>query len=103
MLRLGDAPIRLLRNVSGIELVDLPNATECCGFGGTFAIKNAETSSAMLEDKVRCVLETGAQVCTAGDNSCLMHIYGALHRQNLPVKTIHIAEILASTREQPAA
>lgn len=102
MLRLGDAPVRLLRNVSGIDFVDLPNATECCGFGGTFAIKNAETSSAMLEDKVRCVLETSAQICTAGDNSCLMHIYGALHRQKLSVKTVHIAEILAATREQPS-
>ncbi|MBV8896299.1 MAG: (Fe-S)-binding protein [Acidobacteriaceae bacterium] len=102
MLRLGDTPVRLLRKVSGIDLVDLSNATECCGFGGTFAIKNAETSAAMLEDKVRCVLDTGAQVCTAGDNSCLMHIYGALHRQKLPVKTLHIAQILASTGEEPA-
>jgi L-lactate dehydrogenase complex protein LldE len=103
MLRLGDAPLRLLQRVSGIALVDLPNGTECCGFGGTFAIKNAETSSAMLQDKVRCVLDTGAEVCSAGDNSCLMHIYGALHRQKQPVRTVHIAEILASTREEPTA
>lgn len=99
LLRLGEAPTRLLRHVEGLELVDLPNQTECCGFGGTFAIKNAETSSAMLEDKIRCVLETGAEVCTAADNSCLMHIYGGLHRQQLPVKTVHIAQILASTRD----
>jgi L-lactate dehydrogenase complex protein LldE len=103
MLRVGDAPLRLLRHVRGIDLVDLPNRTECCGFGGTFAIKNAETSSAMLQDKVRCVLDTGAEVCTAGDNSCLMHIYGALHRQQHAVRTVHIAEILASTRDEPAA
>ena len=103
MLRVGDAPLRLLQKVNGIELIELPNRTECCGFGGTFAIKNAETSSAMLEDKVRCVLDSGAEVCTAGDNSCLMHIYGGLHRQNLPVKTMHIAQILASTREDVAA
>ena len=99
MLHVGDAPLRLLKNVAGIDLVEMPRRTECCGFGGTFAIKNAETSSAMLEDKVRCVLETGADVCTAGDNSCLMHIYGGLHRQKLAVQTRHIAQILASTRE----
>jgi len=103
LLRLGDGPLRLLRNVGGIDLVELPNAEECCGFGGTFAVKNAETSSAMLADKVRCVLNTGAEVCTAGDNSCLMHIYGSLHRQRTGVKTVHIAEILASTREREAA
>jgi L-lactate dehydrogenase complex protein LldE len=103
MLRVGDAPVRLLQNVAGMELVQLPNATECCGFGGTFAIKNAETSSAMLADKVQCVLDTGAEFCTAGDNSCLMHIYGGLHRRKLRVKTIHIAQILASTREETAA
>ena len=103
MLRVGDAPMRLLQRVAGIELIELPNRTECCGFGGTFAIKNSETSSAMLEDKVRSVLDTGAEICTAGDNSCLMHIYGALHRQKQPVKTIHIAQILASTRVEIAA
>jgi L-lactate dehydrogenase complex protein LldE len=99
MLRVGDASLRLLRNVEGMDLVELPNQDECCGFGGTFAIKNPETSSAMLADKVRCVLSTGAEFCTAGDNSCLMHIYGSLHRQRTGVRTIHIAEILASTRE----
>ena len=98
MLRVGDAPIRLLQHVAGLELVDLAKKTECCGFGGTFAIKNAETSSAMLEDKLRCILESGAEVCTAADNSCLMQIYGGAHRQKLPVKTVHIARILASTR-----
>ena len=99
MLHLGDAPLRLLRKVDGIELVELANASECCGFGGTFAIKNAETSSAMVADKAQTVLETGADVCTANDNSCLMNIFGTLHRQGSPVKTVHIAEILASTRE----
>ena len=99
MLRVGDAPVRLLRKVSGIDLLELANATECCGFGGTFALKNAETSAAMLSEKVRCVLNTEAEVCTAGDNSCLMHIYGSLHRQRTGVRTVHIAEILASARE----
>ena len=69
---------------------------ECCGFGGTFAIKNADVSSAILADKARAVLNTGAEVCTAVDNSCLMHIYGSLHRQRTLVRTAHLAEILAS-------
>jgi L-lactate dehydrogenase complex protein LldE len=99
MLRAGDAPLRLLRNVGGIDLIELANESECCGFGGTFAVKNAETSAAMLAEKVRCVLNTEAEVCTAGDNSCLMQIYGSLHRQRTGVKTVHIAEILAATRE----
>lgn len=98
LLRVGEAPLQLLRHVGGIELVELQSQEECCGFGGTFAIKNAETSSAMLADKVRCVLNTQAEFCVAADNSCLMHIGGSLHRQRTGVKTIHIAEILASTR-----
>ncbi len=98
LLRVGDAPLRLLRKVGGIDLVELAKEGECCGFGGTFAIKNAETSSAMLADKVRCILNTGAEMCTAADSSCLMHIYGSLHRQKTGVKVLHIAEILASTR-----
>lgn len=97
VLHIGDAPQRLLRKVRGIDLVELPNADQCCGFGGTFAIKNADTSMAMLSDKVRCILDTRAEVCVAADNSCLMHIGGALHRQRTGVRPVHIAEILAST------
>jgi L-lactate dehydrogenase complex protein LldE len=96
-LRVGDAPLRLLRAVKGIDLVELPAAEECCGFGGTFAVKNADTSMAMLSDKLRHVLDTRAEVCTAADNSCLMHINGALHRQRAGVRTMHLAEILATT------
>lgn len=97
VLHAGDAPLRLLRAVRGIDLVELPAAAECCGFGGTFAIKNADVSMAMLSDKLRHVQETHAEVCTAADTSCLMHIGGALHRQRAGVRTIHLAEILAST------
>ncbi|HEX9440989.1 MAG TPA: (Fe-S)-binding protein [Roseiflexaceae bacterium] len=97
VLRLGDAPLRLLRAVRGIDLVALPNAEQCCGFGGTFAIKNADTSMAMLSDKLRCVLDTRAEVCAAADNSCLMQIGGALSRQRAGVRPVHLAEILAST------
>ena len=98
-LHLGDIPFRLLREVKSIQLVDLPEIDQCCGFGGTFAIKNGDVSSAMLADKARHVLNTGAEVCTAVDNSCLMHIYGSLHRQRTYVKAAHLAEILASQDE----
>ncbi|MDQ4000161.1 MAG: (Fe-S)-binding protein [Actinomycetota bacterium] len=100
MLKVGDAPLELLRAVRGIDFVELPEAKECCGFGGTFAIKNADTSIAMLGDKLRHVLETEAEVCTAGDNSCLMHIGGGLKRQRAGVATVHLAQILASTEER---
>jgi L-lactate dehydrogenase complex protein LldE len=95
-LALGGGPEQLLQSVRGIELVELPNLERCCGFGGTFAVKNSAVSGAMLAEKVRDVLNTNCEVCTACDNSCLMHINGALHRQRTGVKTIHIAEILAS-------
>jgi L-lactate dehydrogenase complex protein LldE len=101
--RVGDAPLRLLRAVRGMELVELPEATTCCGFGGTFAVKNAETSAAMLADKLANVQNTGAEVCTALDNSCLLHIGGGLSRQQTGVRPVHLAEILASTDEEPAA
>lgn len=99
MLKVGEAPLELLRNVRGIDLVELPEARECCGFGGTFAIKNADTSMAMLGDKIRHVLDTRAEICTAGDNSCLLHIGGGLHRQRAGVETVHLAQILATTEE----
>lgn len=101
-LNLGDLPMRLLRRVRGIELVELENIDQCCGFGGTFAIKNGEVSAAMLEDKLRCVVNTHAEVCTAADNSCLMHIFGGLHRQGAGIRTVHLAEILAATEEDIA-
>jgi L-lactate dehydrogenase complex protein LldE len=103
LLRVGDRPLRLLRNVSGLDLVELPDADVCCGFGGTFAVKNSDTSTAMLADKMRNVLGTGAEVCTAGDSSCLMHIGGGLSRLRTGVRTVHLAEILASTRDGGAA
>ena len=95
-LRVGDAPYRLLRAVRGLELVPLPRESECCGFGGTFAVKNADTSAAMLADKIRGVLDTGAEVCAAADNSCLLHIGGGLSRLRSGVRPAHLAEILAS-------
>jgi L-lactate dehydrogenase complex protein LldE len=99
VLHLGDAPQQLLRAVKGIDVVELPDARECCGFGGTFAVKNADTSIAMLGDKLRTVLDTGAEVVTSADTSCLMHIGGALSRMRSGVRTAHLAEILACTEE----
>ena len=98
MLRAGDRPLRLLHRVEGLELVDLPDAEVCCGFGGTFALKNADASTAMLADKIRNVLSTRAQVCSASDSSCLMHIGGGLSRLRAGVTTVHLAEILATTK-----
>ncbi len=97
MLGVGDRPRRLLEQVRGLRLVDLPGAEECCGFGGTFAVKNADTSVAMGADKARQVVQTGAEVLVAGDSSCLMHVGGLLSRQRAGVRTMHLAEVLAAT------
>ncbi|MET8679535.1 (Fe-S)-binding protein [Streptomyces sp. NPDC004647] len=99
LLRVGDRPLRLLRAVRGLRLAELPAADECCGFGGTFAVKNPAVSAAMCGDKVRHVCGTGAEVLCAADNSCLMHIGGSLSRQRSGVRAMHLAEILASTEE----
>ena len=95
-LRVGDRPYRLLRAVRGLELVELSRADECCGFGGTFAVKNAETSAALGEDKAAAVEASGADVLVAGDRSCLMHIGGVLSRNASRVRTLHLAEVLAA-------
>jgi L-lactate dehydrogenase complex protein LldE len=96
-LVLGDRPLALLRAVHGLELRELPRADECCGFGGTFALKNADTSLAIGADKVQAILDTGAEYCVAVDDSCLMHIGGVLRRRRLGPRTIHLAELLAHT------
>jgi L-lactate dehydrogenase complex protein LldE len=100
LLRVGDAPLQLLSHVTGLTLEALGASDQCCGFGGTFSVKNHETSTAMLADKVQNVMATGAEVCTAGDNSCLMHIGGGLGRLRSGVGVVHLAEILASTETQ---
>ena len=97
VLRVGARPLRLLRNVRDLELLELPDADACCGFGGTFALKNAEVSGAMLADKLAAVAATGADDCAAGDASCLMHIGGGLRRVGASTRAVHLAEILAST------
>jgi L-lactate dehydrogenase complex protein LldE len=102
LLRVGERPLRLLRQVEGIDLVELPDAESCCGFGGTFAVKNAAMSTAMLADKTAAIASTGASIATAGDASCLLHIGGGLSRQGAAARTLHLAEILAATKEDPA-
>jgi L-lactate dehydrogenase complex protein LldE len=102
LLGLGDRPYQLLRAVRGLELLELPGAAECCGFGGTFSVKNGDVSAAMGFDKARHAVGTGAEVLCAVDNSCLMHIGGTLSRQRSGMRIAHIAEILASTEKEYA-
>lgn len=99
LLRVGDRPLRLLREVGGLDLVELPEADQCCGFGGTFALKNSEVSAAMGADKAANVRATKADTLCAADSSCLMHIGGMLTRADAPVRSVHLAEILAATEE----
>jgi L-lactate dehydrogenase complex protein LldE len=103
MLGLGERPRRLLEQVKGLELRELPGAQECCGFGGTFAVKNAAVSAAMGADKARDIESTGAAAVCTVDNSCLMHIGGTLAKKGSTVRPVHIAEILAATEEEPYA
>lgn len=101
LLRLADRQLDLLRSVGGIDVVELPDSDQCCGFGGTFSLKNAEVSSAMLADKAAAIESTGAAVCSGGDASCLLHIAGGLSRTGSAAGTLHLADILASTAENP--
>jgi len=101
VLAVGDRPLELLRNVRGLTLLPLPDSAACCGFGGTFAVKNAETSVAMVADKIARIRESGAEVCCAADNSCLTHIGGAGSRLRAGFRVMHLAEILASTAPPP--
>ncbi|MFC4903320.1 (Fe-S)-binding protein [Kocuria oceani] len=101
LLRLGDRQRDLIASVADLELVDLPDAEECCGFGGTFSFKVPEVSAAMAEEKIDNIVATGAQLCTGGDASCLLHLGGAMARRDTGVTTVHFAEILASTRGNP--
>jgi L-lactate dehydrogenase complex protein LldE len=90
-------PRALLAHVRDLDLVDVPSSTECCGFGGTFAVKNPGLSVAMGEQKLRALEAAGADVITAVDSSCLMHLDGIVKRRGLPMRAVHIADILAAT------
>lgn len=101
LLRLGDRQQDLVRSVAGVEFTELPDAEECCGFGGTFSFKNPDVSAAMAEEKITNIESTGAELCTGGDASCLLHLGGAMARRGSPARVVHFAEILASTRGNP--
>ncbi|MDO4255421.1 MAG: (Fe-S)-binding protein [Kocuria sp.] len=101
LLGLGDRPTQLLSSVEELELVELPDAHECCGFGGTFSFKNPDVSAAMVEAKLQNIESTGTGLCAGGDSSCQLHMSGAARRRNSTIRTIHLAEILASTRANP--
>ena len=100
-LKVGPRPLKLLRAVEGIEVKNLPESDTCCGFGGTFSVKNDATSDAMVTDKAANVVASGAEFVVAGDASCLMNIGGKLHRTGAAPRSVHLAQILASTREDP--
>ncbi len=87
---------QLLRNVKGLELIEMKNTDECCGFGGTFSVKFEPISTAMAEQKVRNALDTGAEYIVSTDSSCLMHQYGYIKKHDLPIKVAHVVDILAS-------
>lgn len=99
--QIGNRPYTLLKNVEGIEYIDLPHKSECCGFGGTFSMKNGDVSGEMLRAKLENVMSTGADVLCTPDYSCLMNLTGGVTRQDLPIRCMHIVEILASTKEKP--
>jgi L-lactate dehydrogenase complex protein LldE len=90
-----DEPRKLLSNVTGLELIEMTECETCCGFGGTFAVKNAAISTAMAEKKVLNALETGAEYIVSTEASCLMNINGYINKHKLPIKGIHLADILA--------
>jgi len=94
-LHISEQPRRLIRQVEGIDFREMENSTRCCGFGGTFAVKFAEVSTAMGEEKIRWIRSSGARYVIGNDVSCLMHLDGLLQRKNIPVKTMHLAELLA--------
>ncbi|MBI9034385.1 MAG: (Fe-S)-binding protein [Bacteroidales bacterium] len=93
---LKDEPIRLLKNIEGLELIEMKNTDVCCGFGGTFSVKHEAISTAMAEQKVHHALETGAEYIVSTDSSCLMHQKGYIQKHKLPIKVLHIADVLAT-------
>lgn len=93
-LQIYQQPLTLLRHVKGLELVEVPRADLCCGFGGTFAVKMPEISAAMVSDKVAAVASTGAQILVGSDSSCIMNIGGRMAREGRQIRVMHTAELL---------
>ena len=96
LLGVKDAPIRLLQNVEGLEYVELPGNERCCGFGGTFSVKMGNISGEMVDEKVRNIEETGADILVGADAGCLINIGGRISRTGKPIRVMHIAEVLNS-------
>ena len=95
-LRIKAGPRKLLSKVRGLTLAEMTTAEECCGFGGTFSIKFPEVSGAMARTKIDSIQQTGASTIVSIDSSCLMQLQGAIDRAGLPIRTLHLAEVLAS-------
>ncbi len=96
-LQVKRQPRLLLESVKDLTLIEMTDQTSCCGFGGTFAVKFPMISTAMGETKSASALQTGAEYLVSNDSSCLMHLQGLLSRQNQKLKTVHLAEVLASS------
>jgi L-lactate dehydrogenase complex protein LldE len=94
-LKIKEGPRRLLSNVRGLELREMDIAEECCGFGGTFSVKFPEVSGGMVRTKIDSIMRTGADVVISIDSSCLMQIEGAMRRSGTPIRSMHLAEVLA--------
>jgi L-lactate dehydrogenase complex protein LldE len=94
--KIKEGPRRLLANVAGLELIEVPDAETCCGFGGAFSVKYEAISTAMAEQKVNNAIALGADFIISTDLSCLMHLEGYIRKKKLPIKTMHLAEVLAS-------
>jgi L-lactate dehydrogenase complex protein LldE len=97
-LKVKDEPRILINSVKGIDFIEMSNSDTCCGFGGTFSIKFPDVSVSMLDEKVENIINTGADAVISSDMGCLMQIGGALRRRRIPIKTMHLAELLASNR-----
>ena len=95
-LHIKAGPRKLLANVRGLTLTEMEAAEECCGFGGTFSIKFPEVSGAMARTKIDSIQKTGASTIVSIDSSCLMQLQGVIDRAGLPIRTLHLAEVLAS-------
>ena len=94
--KIKEEPRTLLQKVKGLELIEMKNTETCCGFGGTFAVKFDSISNAMADQKINAALDTGASLMISTDLSCLMHLQGIIDKKNLPLKTMHVADVLAS-------
>ncbi len=98
-LKISEQPRRLIENVHGCRLVEMDESDRCCGFGGSFAVKYPEISTAMLEDKINSIIASGAGTVVGGDIGCLMNISGILSRRRQPIEVLHIAQLLAGKKE----